>query len=184
MVRSHRIQIERCIHSLPRTRYFQIRCYGARKVGKYALERQPYPVVSRYTGSCMQGGQKIDSESNSVYQKTNNRDLTQRQYVQPHLRRTDVTELEGDSVIYESNHSYDTQAYRVSRYTGLFMPRVSFRKGSFQGFFGTQNLILSLPFVPLACRNLYSAKLRGKAVFVHTGFSHPIASYLEIAGPR
>ena len=29
-------------------------------------------------------------------------------------------------------------------------------------------MILSLPFVPLACRNLYSAKLRGKAVFVHT----------------
>ena len=77
----------------------------------------------------MQGGQKVSSESNSVYQKTNNRDLTQRQYVQPHLRRTDVTELESDSVDYESGHSYDT--YRVSRYTGLFMPRVSFRKGSF-----------------------------------------------------
>ena len=95
---------------------------------RYA-QRQPYPVVSRYTGSCTQGGQKVSSESNSAYQKTNNRDLTQRQYVQHHLRRTDVTELESNSVDYESDHSYDT--YRVSRYTGLFMPRVSFQKGSF-----------------------------------------------------
>ena len=36
---------------------------------RYA-QTQPYPVVSRYTGSCTQGGQKVSSESNSAYQKT------------------------------------------------------------------------------------------------------------------